>query len=341
MVEAICKELALRKDELPNPVESIYIGGGSPSILKAEELQTIFRFLYDHYHVLPGAEITIEANPDDLTLEKLEVLKQIKVNRLSIGIQSFDDTLLTWMNRSHNGMQAEIVIQNAYKAGFENLTIDLIYGIPGLSDEAWKNTLEKAMGFGIKHISSYCLTVEKKTALAHLIAKGTYANPDEEQAARQFEILTQTLLTGGFEHYEISNFAKNGAYSLHNSNYWKGATYIGIGPAAHSYNGFERSWNIANNQQYLNALLKNNLPSEKEILTPANRFNEYIMTGMRTKWGCEIRKLETEFGTFYSRILPVVEEKLALGFMQNNNGYLVLTEKGKFLADGIASDLFI
>ena len=340
MVKAICNEIRLRKDEISDPIESIYFGGGTPSLLGVEEIQRILDTIHQNYNVLPGSEITLEANPDDLTKEKAVQLKSLKINRLSIGIQSFFDEDLHWMNRTHSGKSAELAIQHAIENKF-NLTIDLIYGIPGLSNERWIENLDKANQFGINHISSYCLTVEENTALSHFIKKGKYIQPDEEQALQQFEILCDFAQNNGFEQYEISNFARNKKYAVHNTNYWNGKSYLGIGPSAHSFHDGMRSWNVANNTQYIQSITKNELPSEKEILTQENQFNEYIMTGLRTMWGCDLTVIEERFPTFYLSQQNVIDEKLKSGLLDIVNNHLIITDKGKFLADGIASDLFV
>lgn len=341
MVEAICKELMLRKNEITEPLESIYFGGGTPSLLSIDEIALILSTLKENYNILPGSEITLEANPDDLTKEKTSQLKALSINRLSIGIQSFFDEDLQWMNRTHTAQSAEQAIKNALHNGFDNLTIDLIYGVPGLTNERWKENLDKAYQYGITHVSSYCLTVEENTALSHFIKKGKYVQPDEDQSLQQFDILCEFARNNGFEQYEISNFARNKKYAVHNTNYWKGKSYLGIGPSAHSFHNGIRSWNIANNTKYIQSITNNILPSEKEILTDENRFNEYIMTGLRTMWGCDLIWLKENFPTVIEAQQKLIDEKILSGLLMVNNNHLIITEKGKFLADGIASDLFV
>jgi oxygen-independent coproporphyrinogen-3 oxidase len=284
----------------------------------------------------------LEANPDDLSEEKLRELKHTPINRLSIGVQSFFDDDLKWMNRAHNANEAENAIAMAKQKGFENITIDLIYGTPGLSNENWLHNIQKALDLGVNHISSYALTVEPETALASMIEKGKYANTNEEKAAEQFDILVNTLTANGFIHYEISNFAKPDFFAKHNSNYWKGKHYLGIGPSAHSFNTVSRSWNVANNQKYLNALAINKFEINDEILTVNNQINEYIMTGLRTIWGCDLNFIALQFGeTEKQRLIKEAAKFIDQDLLVINNNILLTTSKGKFLADGIAADLFL
>jgi len=343
MVIALCKEIALRQNYLQDKtLQSIYFGGGTPSLLSQQNLLQIFETIKKYFTISPDAEITLEANPDDLNEEKLEELKHTPINRLSIGVQSFFDADLKWMNRAHNAHEAESAIAIAKQKGFENITIDLIYGTPGLTNENWQKNIQKALALGVNHISSYALTVEPKTALASMIEKGNYANTNEEQATEQFDILVKTLTESGFIHYEISNFAKPDFFAKHNSNYWKGKHYLGIGPSAHSFNTVSRSWNVANNQKYLNALAKNQLNITDEILTVNNQINEYIMTGLRTIWGCNLNDVEKQFGFLEKqRIIKESAKFIAQNLLIIENNVLLTTEKGKFLADGIAADLFL
>lgn len=343
MANVICKEIDLRQNYLQDKnLQSIYFGGGTPSLLSQQNLFQIFETIKKYFTIGEDAEITLEANPDDLSEEKLAELKQTPINRLSIGVQSFFDADLKWMNRAHNANEAEKAIAMAKQKGFENITIDLIYGTPGLTNENWQKNIQKALALGANHISSYALTVEPKTALASMIEKGNYANTSEEQAAEQFDILVKTLTESGFIHYEISNFAKPDFFAKHNSNYWKGKHYLGIGPSAHSFNTVSRSWNVANNQKYLNALAKNELDITDEVLTVNNQINEYIMTGLRTIWGCDLNFIAVQFGeTEKQRIIKESAKFIAQDLLEINNNILLTTAKGKFLADGIAADLFL
>ncbi len=343
MVNAICKEIAMRQNYLQDKnLQSIYFGGGTPSLLSQKQLLQIFETIEKYFIILVDAEITLEANPDDLSEEKLMELKHTPINRLSIGVQSFFDADLQWMNRAHNANEAENAIAMAMQKGFENITIDLIYGTPGLSNENWLQNIQKALNLGVNHISSYALTVEPKTALATMIEKGKYADTNEEKAAEQFDILVNTLTANGFIHYEISNFSKPDFFAKHNSNYWKGKNYLGIGPSAHSFNTVSRSWNVANNQKYLNALAKNELEITDEILTINNQINEYIMTGLRTIWGCDLNFIALQFGdTEKQRLIKEAAKFIDQDLLVINNNILLTTSKGKFLADGIAADLFL
>jgi oxygen-independent coproporphyrinogen-3 oxidase len=343
LVEAICKEAIIRKEFLQDSVHTIYFGGGTPSLLSDSELALILQTLKENYTVSPTAEITLEANPDDIHAEKLHHWHKIGINRLSIGIQSFFEEDLQWMNRAHNAIQAKHCIELAQSAGFHNLTIDLIYGTPGLSDERWKQNIETALTLGIPHLSCYALTVEPNTALDHMIRKGTKQEVDTDHQATQFNILTQTLEDAGFEHYETSNFAKPGYRSNHNSSYWKGQPYLGLGPAAHSFDGhLTRQWNISNNPLYISSLQQGIIPFESETLTPVQRINEYLMTSLRTMEGISLNFLEKNWGK--ERMLEV--QKAAEIFIKRKDillkdHHLILTQHGKFLADGIAADLFV
>ncbi len=342
MVNAICNEIELRHNYLnEKTLQSIYFGGGTPSLLNNEHLLQIFKTIEKYFIIAKDAEITLEANPDDLTEDKLILLKQTPINRLSIGVQSFFDADLKWMNRAHNANQAKESIVFASKIGFDNITIDLIYGTPGLTNINWQKNIETAISLNVNHISSYALTVEPKTALATFIEKGTYSNTNDEQAAEQFDILTNTLNENGFIHYEISNFGKANFIAKHNSNYWKGKQYLGIGPSAHSFDNKSRSWNVANNVKYMEAI-KNKLPSiTVEKLSENNLINEYIMTGLRTIWGCDLNFIELEFGkNEKQRILKLANKYILTEMLTINNEVLITTAKGKFFADGIASDLF-
>ncbi|MDW8849878.1 radical SAM family heme chaperone HemW [Flavobacterium sp. MMLR14_040] len=341
MVLALAKEISIRKNEFSNEiVETIYFGGGTPSVLSNEEINFLIAEVYKNYNVVENPEITLEANPDDLSSERILELSKSPINRLSIGIQSFYEEDLKMMNRAHNSAEAINCLKEATKY-FDNISLDLIYGIPGMSDEMWKQNIETALSFGIPHISSYALTVEPKTALKKLIDTGKIAEPQDEVASNHFMILVETLQKNGFIHYELSNFGKENYFSKNNSAYWLGKKYIGIGPSAHSYDGEKRGWNIANNSLYLKSIQDNILPIETEILSKSDRYNEYIMTGLRTIWGVSLERIEKEFGLEYLDYLQKQAQKFLsddLLFIENN--ILKPTAKGKFLTDGIASDLF-
>ncbi len=356
MVLALAKEIQIRKDEFENDpefsgVETIYFGGGTPSRLQIADLKLLIDTIYENYSVTQNPEITLEANPDDLSEDYLIALSKIEINRLSIGIQSFFEDDLTLMNRAHNSVEAKKCLEIATQH-FDNISVDLIYGIPDssqngeqaqqMSNEKWKKNIEMALSFGISHISSYALTVEPKTALSKLIQTGKIAPPNDDLAQEHFQILVETLEENGFIHYELSNFAKENFFSKNNSSYWLGKKYLGIGPSAHSYNGISRSWNVSNNSVYLKSLEENKLPNEIEILSKTDRYNEYIMTGLRTIWGVSLDRIEIDFGIDYLDYLTLQYQK----FLNNDllfieNKVLRPTKKGKFLTDGIASDLFM
>ena len=341
MVLAIAKELRLRKNESENEIiETIYFGGGTPSVLTTEEINFLIAEVYTNYAVAENPEITLEANPDDLSSERIIELSKSKINRLSIGIQSFFEEDLQLMNRAHNSAEAKKCLEEATKY-FDNISLDLIYGIPGMSNEKWKQNIETALSFGIPHISSYALTVEPKTALNKLIQTGKIAKPNDEVAQEHFAILVEMLEVNDFIHYELSNFGKESYFSKNNSAYWLGKNYIGIGPSAHSYDGISRSWNVSNNSIYLKSIQENKLPNEIEILSITDRYNEYVMTGLRTIWGVSLERIETEFGSEYLDYLNKQLQKfLADDLVFIEKGIFKPTKKGKFLTDGIASDLF-
>ncbi|WP_055097333.1 radical SAM family heme chaperone HemW [Flavobacterium aquidurense] len=341
MVLALAKEIVMRKNEFSTEIiETIYFGGGTPSVLTNDEINFLIDTAYSNYNVVENPEITLEANPDDLSTERILELSKSPINRLSIGIQSFYEEDLKMMNRAHNSAEAINCLQEATKY-FDNISLDLIYGIPGLTDEMWRKNIETALSFRIPHISSYALTVEPKTALRKLIDTGKIAELQDEVASNHFIILVETLQKNGFIHYELSNFGKENYFSKNNSAYWLGKKYIGIGPSAHSYDGEKRGWNIANNSLYIKSILNDELPIETEILTISDRYNEYIMTGLRTIWGVSLERIENEFGLEYLNYLKKQSQKFLnddLLFIENK--ILKPTAKGKFLTDGIASDLF-
>lgn len=341
LVEAIGKELSMRKNELPGAVENIYFGGGTPSLLSESDLTSIFETIYAHYEVVEYPEITLEANPDDLDISYLQMLSGTKVNRLSIGVQSFFEEDLKLMNRAHNAGEAESSILLA-KQFFDNISIDLIYGIPEMSVERWQANLSKALELGIPHISSYALTVEPNTALKHFIDKEIIPPVDDDLAKLHFDILVDTLQNMGYENYEFSNFGKPGYFSQNNTAYWTGKFYLGIGPSAHSFVNSTRSWNINNNSKYIKALEAGELPAEREELSRTDRYNEYIMTRLRTQWGVDLKVVETEFGLNYAAyLMDHIQAFQQQGLLKLEGDLLKVTEDGKFLSDGIASELFM
>lgn len=346
MVDALCKELILRyKEAEHSELQTIYLGGGTPSVLSFEELSQIFDTIFSHYKVSPTAEITLEANPDDFSDLKtqnltLYNLKQLGINRLSIGVQSFFDEDLRLMNRIHNAKQAENVLNTATQL-FDNITVDLIYGIPNLSNERWTENIYKALSFNIPHISAYALTVEPNTALNKLIKKGKIPQVTDNQAREQFYLLKELVEKQQFIHYELSNFGKNGYFSRNNTAYWEQKSYMGIGPSAHSYNGHQRSWNIAHNIKYIQQIKENILPSETEKLSTQDKYNELIMTGLRTKKGVSLLQISSSFGKeFLEFLLKEASHHLQNDLLFIENEHLKITDKGLFLSDGIASDLF-
>lgn len=351
LVACLVKELELRKEELLNEtIETIYFGGGTPSLLSIDELQLLIDAIYQNYIVSESPEITLEANPDDLSDEKIIELANTSINRLSIGIQSFFEEDLQLMNRAHNVQEAKECLSTA-TGSFDNITIDLIYGVPNMSNERWKENLQTAFDFGINHISSYALTVEPKTALDSFIKQGKYPDVDEAVAKEHFDILVAETAKNGFVHYEISNFGKPDYFSKHNTSYWLGKKYIGIGPSAHSFNKTHRSCNVVNNAKYIKIIQEGKLPLEQEKLTKKDQFNEYLMTGLRTIWGVSLEKIEEDFGKeFRKNLLKNAEKFINQGLLVleneveqpgSNKNVLKTTEKGKFLADGLASELFI
>jgi oxygen-independent coproporphyrinogen-3 oxidase len=341
LLNALVKELELRKDEFKNQtVETIYFGGGTPSLLTKDEIELIINSVYKNYKVIENPEITLEANPDDLSKEQINSLANTEINRLSIGIQSFFEDDLKLMNRAHNAKEAKQCLDEATKH-FQNISVDLIYGIPGLGNERWIENIETVLSYNIPHISSYALTVEPKTALETFIKKGVIKNVDDDLAQEQFHILIEKLETAGFVHYELSNFGKPEYFSKNNSAYWLGKPYLGIGPSAHSFNGNERGWNVGNNSKYIKSLEQNIVPIETETLSITDKYNEYVMTGLRTVWGVSLEKVEQDFGQQYKNYLLEHSQKHInehLLYLDNNK--LLVTKKGKFLSDGIASDLF-
>ena len=341
LVNALKTELSLRKVELTNTVECIYFGGGTPSLLSAEELNSLIETVYTNYNVSETPEITLEANPDDLTKDKITELGKSKINRLSIGIQSFFEDDLKLMNRAHNAIETLQCIEFS-KTEFDNISIDLIYGIPGMTTQKWKENLNIALQLDIPHISSYALTVEPNTALKRYIEKGVVPPVDDDLAKQHFDILVETLQQAGYSNYEFSNFGKQGYHSKNNTAYWTGKSYLGIGPSAHSYNGKQRSWNINNNPKYIKSIQQDIIPNEVETLSVTDRYNEYVMTGLRTIWGISLSKIEKEFGlNFKTYVLQQAKNFIEDHLLFLDGDTIVVTKKGKFLSDGIASELFM
>ena len=342
MILALQQELHLRKEEFNNEqIETIYFGGGTPSVLQTSEIEHLVEAVYRNYKVIKTPEITLEANPDDLSAGKINELSDSSINRLSIGIQSFFDQDLKLMNRAHTADDAHSCLSQARKH-FDNISIDLIYGIPGLTNARWEENIARALSFNLPHISSYALTVEPKTALKAFIEKGIIPDVDDELAQEQFYMLLNKLETEGFVNYEISNFGKDGYFSMNNTSYWQGKKYMGIGPSAHSYEGKKRGWNIRNNSKYIKSINHEILPLEEETLTITDRYNEYVMTGLRTIWGISLIKIQTEFGnSYYEYLLEQSAKYIKEGLLFADRDILRVTKKGKFLCDGIASDLFM
>lgn len=341
LVDAMLLETRARAHEIEGPVETIYFGGGTPSLLSETDLSRFFETIDAHFEVTADAEVTLEANPDDLDGNYLEMLAGTRVNRLSIGIQSFRDEDLSFMNRTHNARQAGECVQLAQSLGFSNITIDLIYGIPGLSENDWADNLQKAFELKVPHLSAYNLTVEPNTALAHMVKKGKVQAVDDQLSEAHFRQLHSTALANGFEHYEISNLSLPGMHSRHNSSYWLGKHYLGIGPSAHSYNGETRSWNVAHNRRYMEGWQSGNPSRDVEKLDVVTSYNEYILTRLRTKWGCIPKEIEVQFGLAYlDWFEQEIEAFVAAGHVTKQQDAVILTTEGMLLADRIASELF-
>ncbi len=360
VVEAICQEINLQANYLTNRrLETIYFGGGTPSLLNMNELYDIFETIKKHYTFADDIEITMEANPDDITRDRLAILQRFGFNRLSIGIQSFNDEFLKYMNRIHTGQHAEDCVRLAQEMGFENITIDLMYGIHPLQTlpkkeqkvhsgftsgvhQIWQRDLEKAISLNVPHISSYCLTIEPKTVFAKWLQINKIPPIDEEFASQQFEILVNILVSAGYDQYEIASFCKNNRYSRHNTSYWQRHEYLGVGPSAHSFNGESRQFNVSNNAEYIKALALGQVPADYEILTPEEKVNDYIMTGIRTKWGCDLGEIEKIVGQKWLKSnQEILKQNLTQNLLTLDNHVLTLTQKGKLFADKIASDLFL
>lgn len=343
MIISLKREIEIQKTYLNGErIETIYLGGGTPSVLDADDIKSLLGLIHETFPVDEKAEITIEANPDDLNPQKVRELKGSLINRFSIGIQSFFEEDLRWMNRAHNAVEADSSIKRVQDAGFENITADLIYGFPLLTDGKWLSNIERLVGLKIPHISSYSMTIEPRTAFAAQIKKGLQVPMDDTQSAAQFRILMNELELAGFEHYEISNFSKPGLHSRHNSNYWEGVSYLGIGPSAHSFNGASRQWNVSNNAKYLKALAASEVPYEIENLSPENRINEYIMTSLRTSKGMNLGAITSGFGDEFSGLIREnLQGFIEKGWVLMNQDMVTLSREGKLFADHIAGELFI
>lgn len=343
LLDAMKKEIAQRKDYLQNaPIHTLYFGGGTPSLLSADEIKELIDVLHQHFDLSALDEVTLEANPDDLSLSKLKELTEAGINRLSIGVQSFQDVSLQFINRAHNAADALRCVQEAQDAGFSNITIDLIYGIPGMTDKLWLKDLDILKSLRIPHFSAYALTVEPKTKLDNWIEKGKTEAVDENQIASHFNLLQQWCKHNGYIPYEISNYCRSGNEAKHNSSYWRGEKYIGFGPSAHSFDGESRQWNVANNSHYINKINTGAGYFEKEHLSRTDKCNEYVMTSLRTLSGCNMKRIKDIFGQAYTEsILLSAEAHFQNGLLQKNGDSLILTQNGKLFADRIISDLFI
>jgi oxygen-independent coproporphyrinogen-3 oxidase len=348
MIEALCMELKMRKDSFAqDQINSIYFGGGTPSVLSPVEIERLIEAVFSHYSITAVAEITLEANPDDLSEAYIKALSKTKVNRISVGIQSFHQSDLSFMNRAHNASQSKEAL-HWVKQYFDNYSIDLIYGVPmlGMSPEEqdllWAENVKMALGFNPNHISAYALTMEPKTVLEHQIKSGKLPPLDESRAQAQFTTLRRLLTNAAYEHYEFSNFSRQGFYAVNNSGYWEGKSYMGIGPSAHSYDGKSRSWNAASNPIYIRAIFEGKRPFDIEYLSVSERYNEYIMTGLRSSKGVELSKINALFGPEYeSYAIREAQEKIAEGLLEIvNDTVLKITDSGLFFSDGIAAQLF-
>ena len=341
-IKAISKELQLRSSEYRSQeIQTIYFGGGTPTVLEVSELTSILDVIYEVYNVSADPEITLEANPDDLDLEKIIAISKTKINRLSIGIQSFHEADLLAMNRAHNSDEAKKCLAIATKY-FDNITIDLMFGMPTMSTDLWRQNLQTAFGFGIKHLSCYAMTVEPQTALEHFIKKGSHPPIDDEVSAQHFNILLEETTKNNLIHYETCSFGQSEYFSRHNTSYWLGKSYLGVGPSAHSFDGKIRSWNISNNSKYIKSIEASVLPSESERLSIENGFNEYIMTGLRTMWGVSLQKIETEYGLkIKEELVNNSKQLITSNYLVIEDQHLKITKTGKFISDGIASELFL
>ena len=338
--EALCTEVALRKSEVTEPVKTVYFGGGTPSRLDKQAFGEIFETLFSHFPIEEDAEITLEANPDDLSEEYAHLLRELPFNRISMGIQSFDDGELKFLSRRHSARQAIRAVELCRQAGFENISVDLMYGLPGQTPEMWEKNLRQACELDVRHISAYHLIYEKRTRLHALLRKGSVRPVTDEASTEMFSMLIDTLAQNGFEHYEISNFAKGKKYSIHNTAYWKNEKYLGLGPSAHSYDGENRSWNVASLKKYITATRSGKLLRETEKLTFAQKYNEFILTGLRTMWGVDLNLLKEKFGQeLFDYCLQNARKFIREGLLVSKDNSLVLTREGIFISDGIMSEL--
>jgi oxygen-independent coproporphyrinogen III oxidase len=340
---SLLKEIQLQKNYLEGEkIGTVYFGGGTPSLLPDAFIAEIIEHIQETFNISNDAEITLEANPDDVSDKKLKEWSAASVNRISIGVQSFYDTDLIFLKRSHNASQSEAVIKRSQDKGFENISIDLIYGIPVQTEKSWNENIDRSISFKVPHISAYCLTVEEKTVLFNRIRSGKIQPIDEEQAVLHSRILMNKMKEKNYLHYEISNFCLDGFFSKHNTAYWKGAKYLGLGPSAHSYNEISRQWNTANLIEYMKSISENKIPAEKEILTTEQKLNEYIMTSLRTLWGCDLSFIEKTFGAEEkTRILDLSKTSLDKAYIEIKNDIIYLTDEGKLFADGIAAEFFL
>lgn len=343
MVEAMIAELEMRKNYLPGTtLSTLYFGGGTPSLLTAHELNQLFEGISRHFTIAEGAEITLEANPDDLDQQTIQNLQAAGVNRLSIGVQTFDDDMLAYLNRAHTSAEAERAVKSTQDAGIENISLDLIYALPAENHERLRRDIDKIKSLGASHLSAYCLTIEQGTAFGNWVSANKMAPVQEDFAAAQFELTVAEFSNGGYAQYEISNFALGDRYSRHNTAYWQRKSYLGIGPSAHSYNGVSREFNLSHNPKYLEAIKSGISAATVEVLSQEDMVNEYLLTGLRTKWGCDLQQLDAlSAGTFGELHRSTVKELVARGWLQVLENNLILTQSGKLFADRIASDLFI
>lgn len=342
MVNAICEEIKIRKSYLNStPIKTLYFGGGTPSILSAKQLHQIIDTLHVHFNLSELQEVTIEGNPDDLTFEKLHEIKESGFNRLSIGIQSFNDKVLTFLNRAHNTLQSHECIENSYKLGFENISLDFIFGIPDVDENYIDEQLKSFLSFSPPHISAYHLTIESGTAFGHWLAQKKLREIEEETSEKQFHQIRKKLVEHSYLHYEISNYSRLGYESQHNSSYWKQSPYLGIGPGAHSYDGKSRSFNISNNVKYIKMIQQNKYENETEYISTQMKYNEYIMTSLRTKKGCDIAYIRHEFGSIYvNNILKKLKNNWVSTYVETKKNVILLKDRGLMLADQISSELF-
>lgn len=338
--EAICAEMTFRKAELQESVETVYFGGGTPSRLHGKHFNDIFDSLFRNFQISPDAEITIEANPDDLTSDYIQMLQSLPVNRISIGIQSFDDAELRFLSRRHSAQQAIDAVERCQQAGYDNISIDLMYGLPNQTMEMWKSNLQTAMQLNVQHISAYHLIYEEHTKLYTMLQRGKVRPIPDELSVEMFDVLMDVVSKNGFEYYETSNFAKNQRYSKHNTSYWQSKHYLGLGPSAHSYNGDQRSWNIASIEKYIRSIQKGELNREIETLSRQQKYNEFVITRIRTKWGVDLEQLKAQFGNQkYDHCMKNAEKLIEKGLVFIENQHLKLTRQGLFVADGVAIEL--